>query len=139
MKRTYYVTLAAAALLVAGLSACNRDPIQSTTSPAIPSTPPSGAVTPGTPSAPVTQGAPTEPNRTMGQAVDDTAITVKVKSALIADSTVKSTGVNVDTNQGVVKLTGVVGDQAQVDRAVQIARGVEGVKSVDNNLRVGTS
>ena len=67
-------------------------------------------------------------------AVDDAAITTKVKAALLADDQVKGTQINVDTNAGIVKLTGTVDSQAQVQRAVEVAKGVSGVQKVENNL-----
>lgn len=75
-------------------------------------------------------------NQTVGEQVDDGVITTKVKSALLADDTVKGLDINVETAQGMVSLNGVVDSQAQVDMAAQIAKGVEGVKDVQNNLTV---
>ena len=76
------------------------------------------------------------PNTTVGAAIDDSVITTKVKSALLADATVKGMDIKVETHQGVAQLSGFVDSQAQVDRAVQIARGVEGVKDVENKMTV---
>jgi len=67
-------------------------------------------------------------------AVDDAAITTKVKAALLADDQVKGTQINVDTSAGIVKLTGTVDSQAQVQRAVEVAKGISGVQKVENNL-----
>lgn len=75
-------------------------------------------------------------NQTVGEQVDDGVITTKVKSALLADDTVKGLDINVDTAQGMVSLNGVVDSQAQIDMATQIAKSVEGVKDVQNNLTV---
>lgn len=72
----------------------------------------------------------------VGAEVDDGVITTKVKSALLADDTVKGLDINVDTAQGMVRLSGAVDSQAQVDMATQIAKGVEGVKDVQNELTV---
>ena len=91
------------------------------------------------PLPPATSGptAPTPPAAsTLGQKVDDATITAKVKSALIADPDVKGTDVNVDTSGGVVSLKGAMANQAQADKAVQIARGVEGVSNVQSQLTV---
>ena len=71
--------------------------------------------------------------------VDDAAITTKVKSALLADDQVKGTQINVDTSGGTVTLTGTVDSQAQVQRAVEVAKGVSGVQSVKNNLAASAS
>jgi len=80
--------------------------------------------------------APAGDSQTMGDKVDDGVITTKVKSALLADDTVKGLDINVDTAQGVVSLSGTVDSQAQIDKATQLAKGVEGVKDVQNQLTV---
>jgi osmotically-inducible protein OsmY len=73
---------------------------------------------------------------TAGQYVDDTTITTKVKEAFVADQKVKASEVNVETMQGVVQLSGFVDSQGMDDRAVRIAQGVNGVKSVQDNIIV---
>jgi hyperosmotically inducible protein len=72
-------------------------------------------------------------------AVDDAAITTKVKAALLADDQVKGTQINVDTNGGNVRLTGTVDSQAQIRRAMEVAKGITGVQKVDNNLVASAS
>lgn len=74
--------------------------------------------------------------REAGLAAEDAGITARIKTALIADQAVNGADINVDTNGGKVTLSGHLPDQAQVDRALQIARGVEGVKAVENRLTV---
>jgi osmotically-inducible protein OsmY len=71
-----------------------------------------------------------------GDAMGDAAITAKVKTAFMADPDVKALQINVDTKDGVVALKGAVDGRTNVDKAVQIARGIDGVKSVDNQLTV---
>jgi hyperosmotically inducible protein len=71
--------------------------------------------------------------------VDNAALTTKVKSALLADDTVKGTQINVDSNNGTVKLTGTVDTPEQVRRAEQVAKGVQGVQRVENNLAAGNA
>ena len=71
-----------------------------------------------------------------GEYLDDTVITTKVKAAILDEPTVKVTEINVETFKGVVQLSGFVNSQADIDKAVQIARGVAGVKSVKNDMRV---
>jgi len=71
-----------------------------------------------------------------GEAVGDAALTGKVKTALIADPDVKALKIDVDTKDKVVTLNGSADSQAHADKAVTIARGVEGVKSVENHLTV---
>ena len=72
-----------------------------------------------------------------GQQVDDAAITASVKTKLAADPDVAAINVDVDTNEGVVTLSGRVESQFQKDEAGRIARGTDGVRSVINNLSVG--
>jgi len=71
-----------------------------------------------------------------GEYVDNSVITTKVKSLLAADDFLKSFEIGVETYKGIVQLSGFVDSQRAVDKAGQIARSVEGVKSVKNNLRV---
>ncbi|OSL36506.1 osmotically-inducible protein Y [Escherichia albertii B156] len=65
----------------------------------------------------------------------DTAITSEIKAKLLADDTVPSRHVNVETTDGVVQLSGTVDSQVQSDRAESIAKAVDGVKSVKNDLK----
>ena len=69
-----------------------------------------------------------------GDAVADSAITAKVKTAMLADSDVKGLQINVDTTNGVVTLTGTVDNKTHIDKAVSLTKGIEGVKSVENKL-----
>jgi osmotically-inducible protein OsmY len=69
---------------------------------------------------------------TTGEAIDDAIITTKVKSSFVADATVSAFDIDVDTSQGVVKLTGVVNSDQERQRAIQIAHDTEGVKQVDS-------
>jgi hyperosmotically inducible protein len=71
-----------------------------------------------------------------GEKIDDAAITVKVKTALIGEPNLKALQIDVDTANGVVTLSGTVDSPANVDRATQVAQAVEGVKFVDNRLTV---
>ncbi|AOH35528.1 BON domain-containing protein [Luteimonas sp. JM171] len=72
-------------------------------------------------------------DRDSDQPVNDTWITTKVKSSLLADSDVAGTEVDVETINGVVHLSGYVDDQRQIDRAVEIARDIEGVTNVESS------
>jgi osmotically-inducible protein OsmY len=74
-----------------------------------------------------------------GRVVDDSVITGKVKSALIADPTTKAHQINVETFQGTVQLQGWVDSNEARARAVEVARTVEGVKDVKNSLQVRDS
>jgi len=82
--------------------------------------------------------AVTQGRESAGRYVDDKTITAKVKTDLYKDPTVKGTQVNVTTFQGTVQLSGVVENQAQKDRAGEIAQQVKGVQSVRNDLVVQT-
>ena len=73
-----------------------------------------------------------------GQKFDDTAITTKVKTALLADPDVKGTAVNVETLRGQVQLSGFVDSAGQAQRAIDIARRVDGVGGVINKMTVKT-
>ena len=75
--------------------------------------------------------------RGVGRMWDDTAITTKIKTRMIEDSVVKARKIDVDTTDGNVVLVGVVKTNAEVQRALEIARGVPGVKSVRSSLQVG--
>jgi len=75
-------------------------------------------------------------SRSTGQVIDDNAIAAKVKTALIADPDVKGMQINVDVSKGVVLLNGFADNAANAQKAVRIARNVEGVKEVRNNLAV---
>ena len=78
----------------------------------------------------------TSDNRSTGQVIDDTAIHTKVKAALVNDPVVSGTAINVDVERGVVVLTGAVNGEVEKRKAEDIARGVNGVRSVENNLVV---
>ncbi|MBK8119644.1 MAG: BON domain-containing protein [Sulfuritalea sp.] len=70
----------------------------------------------------------------VGTKIDDGIVTARVKSALLADADVKSFDLKVETRKGEVMLSGFVGNQAHVDRAILVTRGVEGVQLVTNNM-----
>lgn len=80
--------------------------------------------------------ASTRTQESTGQYFDDTAITTKVKSAVFSEPTLKSAEINVETFKGVVQLSGFVSSQAQINKAVEVAREVNGVKSVRNDMRI---
>jgi hyperosmotically inducible protein len=73
---------------------------------------------------------------TVGNAVDDSVITTRVKSALFSDPGVKSFDIAVVTRKGEVQLSGYVDNAEQVKRVVAVVRGVEGVQSVNNEMSV---
>ncbi len=80
--------------------------------------------------------ASTRTSDSTGEYVDDTVITTKIKSALLADDAVKSFAVSVETMKGVVQLSGFVNTAAQKASAERDAASITGVVSVKNNLIV---
>ena len=71
-----------------------------------------------------------------GEFVDDSAITTKVKAALLAEPGIRSYQISVETFKGVVQLSGFVDTQQQKSKAGEIAWSVDGVNSVKNNILV---
>ena len=71
-----------------------------------------------------------------GEYVDDTVITSKVKAAIFSEPSLKSAEINVETFKGVVQLSGFVNSREDINKAVQVARGVQGVVSVRNDMRL---
>ncbi len=80
--------------------------------------------------------ASTQKHESTGQYIDDTAITTSVKAAIFNEPTLKSAEINVETFKGRVQLSGFVSSRANIDRAVQVAKGVNGVKQVGNDMRL---
>ncbi|MFX5494425.1 BON domain-containing protein, partial [Acinetobacter baumannii] len=68
--------------------------------------------------------------------VDDAVITTKVKAAIFNEPNLKSAEINVETYKGVVQLSGFVSSSTSAARATELARGVKGVVSVRNDLRL---
>lgn len=98
----------AAVLLVLSVSACNK----------------AKDVLPIVPPPPIT----------VGMQLDDAVLTASVKSVLIADPSVKAFDFNVETRKGEVQLSGFADNEAQIQRANELVRGVAGVKAVINNM-----
>lgn len=73
-----------------------------------------------------------------GQFVDDVAITTSVKAKLIADETTKARAIKVETHNGVVKLSGLVDSSRELRKAEAIARSVDGVQFLKNDLKLKT-
>ncbi|MBT9567533.1 MAG: BON domain-containing protein [Thiobacillus sp.] len=71
-----------------------------------------------------------------GNFVDDAWITAKVKTMLLKDDVIRGLSVNVETQKGTVQLSGWVNDETQIAHAEQVARRIDGVKSVRNDLQV---
>jgi len=71
-----------------------------------------------------------------GEYVDDSVITAKIKAAVLEEASLKSAEINVETYKGIVQLTGFVRSRADINKAVEVAKGVDGVKSVKNDMIV---
>ncbi|CAH1904044.1 BON domain-containing protein [Candidatus Nitrotoga sp. HW29] len=80
--------------------------------------------------------ASTTKSEGVGEYLDDSVITTKVKAAVFNEPTLKATEINVETYKGVVQLSGFVSSQSSIDRAEEVASGVKGVKSVKNDMRI---
>jgi osmotically-inducible protein OsmY len=80
--------------------------------------------------------AATLPNESAGEYVDDAVITAKVKAAILDQPSLKSFEISVVTYKGTVQLGGFVATQAKIDKAGEVARGVNGVRSVKNDMRL---
>lgn len=71
-----------------------------------------------------------------GEYLDDSVTTTKVKSAILNEPGLKVAEINVETFKGVVQLSGFVSSQDAANKAVEVARGVGGVKEVRNNMHI---
>ena len=78
----------------------------------------------------------TKPHATAGQDLDDSMLTASVEAKLMSDSTTKGYQINVGTQKGVVQLTGFVDSTTMKARAGELARSVDGVKDVRNDLEI---
>jgi len=74
--------------------------------------------------------------KSASDSIDDTAITAKVKTALGGDPRTKAHQINIETREGVVQLSGFVDTSEAKSTAEELARSVENVKSVDNEIDV---
>jgi hyperosmotically inducible periplasmic protein len=106
-RRLFYINAALAGVFSVVLAGCNK--------------------------APETAGTP-PPSTTIGTELDDSVVTAKVKSALLADEIVRSFEFKVETRKGEVQLSGFAANQVQIDRAIEVTRGVPGVKNIDNKM-----
>jgi hyperosmotically inducible periplasmic protein len=75
-------------------------------------------------------------HRSTGQALDDTGMTSRVKAALVQNPATKARDIKVETNRGVVQLAGFVDSEQEKAEAGKVARSIDGVQSVRNDLRV---
>lgn len=80
--------------------------------------------------------ASTSTQESTGEYVDDSVITAKVKSAIFNEPTLSSAEINVETFRGVVQLSGFVSTQSDINRAIVVARSVDGVQSIRNDMHI---
>lgn len=80
--------------------------------------------------------ASTRTQESVGEYVDDSTITAKVKTAIFNEPDLKAAEVNVETFKGVVQLSGFVSSEAARAKAGEVARSVGGVKAVRNDTRL---
>lgn len=80
--------------------------------------------------------AATRTRESTGGYVDDSVITTKVKSDLVADPVTKARAISVETFKGVVQLSGFVNTVQEKEKAGEIARNVKGVVDVKNNINI---
>jgi len=71
-----------------------------------------------------------------GEYFDDSVVTTKVKAAIFNEPSLSSNQISVETFKGTVQLSGFVKTQSEISKAGEIARGVNGVASVKNDLRL---
>lgn len=76
------------------------------------------------------------PAITVGTQIDDSVVTTRVKAALLDHIDIKGSDIAVETRKGEVMLSGFVANQSQIDQAITVAQGVEGVTSVNNKLAI---
>ena len=76
------------------------------------------------------------PHQSTGEYFDDSMITTKVKAVIFDDPVLRVTDVTVETYDGVVQLSGFVNSRSDINRDVDLARGVKGVKAVRNDMRI---
>ena len=74
--------------------------------------------------------------KTVGETIDDTTITTRVKTAMLNDPAVGGMRIDVDTNRGVVTLSGRVKSEAERQQAIELARRTSGVVKVNDALQV---
>ena len=74
--------------------------------------------------------------KTVGETVDDTTITTRVKTAMLNDPAVGGLRIDVDTFKGVVTLSGRVKSQGEKDQALGLARKIDGVVEVKDALQI---
>ena len=134
--RSARAMMVGAAVALMALAGCNRNepPMPRSDAPPANTAPGSaGSSSPGAASGAGTTGSDAMRSGA-ATAVGDTAVTAKVKTALLADPLVKGLAIEVETSDGVVSLKGRVSGAAERAKAIEIARNVDGVRSVTDVL-----
>jgi hypothetical protein len=139
MKHVHRMAVAGAAAIVLSVTfGCRKEEVRTTVPApsATPGEPPNPAAQTGVlpPPPPSPSGPAERAGRAIGEQIDDVTITAKVKAALLQSPDVKGSDVNVNTEKGVVQLSGFVESKTQSERALQIARAVGGVKEVHDKM-----
>ncbi|SDX99632.1 BON domain-containing protein [Nitrosomonas sp. Nm58] len=80
-----------------------------------------------------------EKTEASGQYIDDSVITLKIKTAILNEPSLKVSQIKVTTADGVVQLSGTVDSQQSIDKAIEMAQSQDGVKSVQSDLTVNTA
>lgn len=80
--------------------------------------------------------ATTRTHESTGEYVDDSVLTLKVKTAILGDNALNAAEINVETFKGTVQLSGFVNSQSDIDHAVVVAGNVDGVTSVKNHMQL---
>lgn len=120
------VLLCVSALLVVGLAACDKWPTADSSNK-------------NASSKNNMDSTSSQASTKTGMAIDDTAITTKVKAAIFVEPDLKMLQISVDTAQGVVTLSGAVDSASNRDKANAVAGSVAGVKQVENQLTIKTT
>jgi len=80
--------------------------------------------------------ASTQKQEATGEYVDDSVITTRVKTAILAEPILSAAEINVETFKGVVQLSGFVTSRAAINKALELTRSIPGVSSVKNDMRL---
>ena len=78
--------------------------------------------------------ASTPTQSSIGETIDDTVITARVKAAIIKDEDLSASEINVETFKGVVQLSGFVSERSDIAKATSVTRAIEGVTEVKNDI-----
>lgn len=125
----------ASMMIVSGLSACDKPGTAESAGKKIDQATESVSTAVSN-SADSANAALTKQSQAAGQAINDTEITAKVKSLLLNEPGLKSLNISVETNNGIVTLSGLADSQANINNAIKLAEKVPGVQSVSDKLSI---